>query len=80
MTYVYVCEGVTRARIKRYSTVRGPPFNIQGGGGGWSFCRGKISTGLGGALKISHSITRLYRTVFEVNLFISRRVRPKLFI
>ena len=40
-----------------------------GGGAGVVFVAGKlfISTGLGGALNISHFITRLYRTVPEVN-------------
>ena len=42
-----------------------------GGGGGWTgvFVAGKlfISTGLGGALKISHFVTCLYGTVLEVN-------------
>ena len=41
--------------------IRGPLFNIQGGGAG-VFVAGKLflSTGLGGALKISHFITCLY--------------------
>ena len=52
--------------------VRGPPFNFQGWGGGGVFAAGKIfiSTRLGGALKISHFITCLYRTVLEVNYLI----------
>ena len=54
----------------------------RGGGGGWSFCRGKlfISTRLGGALKMSNVITCLYRTVLEVNyLFHAESTRNYLF-
>ena len=25
-----------------YTSLSGPLFNLQGGGGGWSFCRGQI--------------------------------------
>ena len=48
--------------------VRGPQLDSQGGGAG-VFVAGKlfISTGLGGALKISHFVTCLYGTVLEVN-------------
>ena len=48
--------------------IRGPTFDILGGGGAGVFVAGKlfISTGLGGALKISHFVTCLYRTVLEV--------------
>ena len=63
-----------------HGILRGPPFNIQGGAG--VFVAGKlfISTGLGGALKISHIITCLYRTVFEVNyLFHAESARNYLF-
>ena len=63
--------------------IRGPPFNIQGGGGGVGvFVADKlfISTGFGGALKISHYITCLYRTVFEVKyLFHAKSARNYLF-
>ena len=64
-----------------HTVIRGPPLNIQGGGAG-VFVAGKlfISTGLGGALKISHFITCLYRTVLEVNyLFHAESARNYLF-
>ena len=46
-----------------------PPLDSQGGGGAGVFVAGKlfISTGFGGALKISHFVTCLYVTVLEVN-------------
>ena len=52
--------------------LRGPPLDIQGGGEAGVFVAGKffISTGLGGALKISLFITCLYRTVLGSKLFI----------
>ena len=61
--------------------VRGPPLDSQGGGAG-VFVAGKlfISTGLGGALKISHFVTCLYGTVLEVNyLFHAESARNYLF-
>ena len=61
--------------------VRGPPLDSQGGGAG-VFVAGKlfISTGLGGALKISHFVTCLYVTVLEVNyLFHAESARNYLF-
>ena len=65
------------------SVVRGPPFNIQGGGGALEyFVAGKlfILTVLGGALKISHFITCLYRTVLVGNyLFHAKSARNYLF-
>ena len=63
-------------------TVRGPPFNIQGGWGAAVFVAGKlfISTGLGRELKILNFITCLYRTVLEVNyLFHAESARNYLF-
>ena len=50
------------------STLRGAPLDSQGGGAG-VFVAGKlfISTGLGGALKISHFVTCLYGAGLEVN-------------
>ena len=61
----------------------GPPFNIQRGGGAGVFVAGKlfISIGLGGALKISHFITCLYRTGLEViyYLFQAESARNYLF-
>ena len=62
---------------------RGPPLDSQGGGGGAGvFVTGKlfISTGLGGALKISHFVTSLYGTVLELNyLFHAESARNYLF-
>ena len=54
-------------------TVRGAPFNIQGGGGGVVFVADIlfISTRLGGPLKMLNFTTCLYRTVLEV-IFFSR--------
>ena len=52
-------------------TLRGAPFIIQGGG---------VEDFVVGKLFISHFITCLYWTVFWSKLFISRKVRPKLFI
>ena len=48
--------------------LRGPPLDYQGGEGAGVFVAGKlfISTGLGGALKISHFVTCLCGTVLEV--------------
>ena len=62
--------------------IRGPSSHNQGGGGAGVFVAGKlfISVGLGGALKISYSITCLYRTVLEVNyLFHAESARNYLF-
>ena len=62
--------------------VRGPPFDIQGGRRAGVFVADKlfISTGLGSALKISHFVTCLYRTVIEVNyLFHAESARNYLF-
>ena len=61
--------------------LRGPPFDIQEGKAG-VFVAGKlfISTGLGGALKILHFITCLYRIVLEVKyLFHAESARNYLF-
>ena len=55
---------------------------IPRGGGAGVFVAGKlfISTGLGGALKISHFVTCLYGTVLEVNyLFHAESARNYLF-
>ena len=60
--------------------VRGPPLDSQGGAG--VFVAGKlfISTGLGGALKISRFVTCLYGTVLEVNyLFHAESARNSFF-
>ena len=68
--------------MKWKELTKGGTIQYPGGGGAGVFVAGKlfISTGLGGALKISHFITCLYRTVLELKLFISPRVRSKLFI
>ena len=61
--------------------LRGPPLDSQGGGAE-VFVAGKlfISTGLGGALKISHFVTCIYGTVLEVNyLFHAESARNYLF-
>ena len=53
-----------------FYTSKGAIIRFPGGGGGAGvFVAGKlfISTGLGGALKISHFVTCLYGTVLEVN-------------
>ena len=47
-------------------TVRGPPFNFQGGAGVFVTDKLFIPTRLGGALKISNFTTCLYRTVIKV--------------
>ena len=65
--------------------LRGPPFNLQGGGGrgvARVFVTDKlfISTGLGGALKMLNFIICLYRTVLEVkSLFHAESARNYLF-
>ena len=62
---------------------KGTTIRFPGGGGGAGvFVAGKlfISTGLGGALKISHFVTCLYGTVLEVNyLFHAEFARNYLF-
>ena len=62
--YIFHCEFSWHAKY----WLRRPPSNIQGGGVAGVFVASKlfISTGLGGALKISHFITCLYWTVLEV--------------
>ena len=52
---------------RNWKSLRGPPFDIRGGGGAGVFVAGKlfISTGFGGALKISHFITCLYRSKWK---------------
>ena len=64
-------------------TLRGPPLDSQGGGGGAGvFVAGKlfISTELGAALVISHFVTCLYGIVLEVNyLFHAESARNYLF-
>ena len=74
-------ENMARQRVSKRL---GGHHSISRGGTG-VIVEGKlfISTGLGGALKISHFITCLYRKVglLEVNyLFHADRVRPKLII
>ena len=53
--------------------IRGPLLDSQGGGGAGVFVAGKlfISTGLVGALKISHFVACLYGTVLEVMVMVA---------
>ena len=63
-----------------YGQIKGATIRFPGGAG--VFVAGKlfISTGLGGALKISHFVTCLYGTVIEVNyLFHAESARNYLF-
>ena len=65
-------------RSDTFQNLLGGHHSKSRGGGAEVFVAGKffISTGLGGALKISHFITRLYRTVLEVNyLFHAKSAR-----
>ena len=61
---------------------KGATIRFPGGGGAGVFVAGKlfISTGLGGALKVSHFVTCLYGTVLEVNyIFHAESARNYLF-
>ena len=59
----------TKLRLPARFCCKGATMRYPGGGGAGVFVAGKlfISTGLDGALKISHFITCLYRKVLEVN-------------
>ena len=67
--------------LKMNYWIGGPPFNIQGAGD-WSFCRGQIIY-FNPALRRAESVKLYYMFIYNSswsNLFISRRVHPKLFI